>query len=202
MQNYIVVEQVYNQMIVAGLISRVPYSSEQPTLVDDQKAFFTRRAAYYLNLKDSNIGLFAKTSGNNRLGLSVDCVYDKVNKILYDIATDDEGLVVPVDTDGATENDASRWVQPTKELAGLPVDEDPEAPPNDPPITNYELLVKDITSSVTPAVTSSVVSSLIPQFESLQSKLNSVLVQLELMQGQLNTLQTSVNNIKSCIFRR
>jgi len=102
--------------------------------VEDQKGLLTRRAGYYSNLRDANIGILEKTSGNNSMGYSVDILIHK-DGTFYDVATDDGRQALPVN--GGPGNDPgliSRWRQPTKELAGLdgtdPIPE-PEPPPSD-----------------------------------------------------------------------
>ena len=88
--------------------------------VDEQKAILTRRASYYINQVNPNIGLLQKTSGNNIQGLSVDIILDKSSGNFWDIATDVNGLAKPIE--GQLKNDKSlisRWIQPTLELAGL-----------------------------------------------------------------------------------
>lgn len=115
MERFELVQKAYSELLASGDIK--PVTDERK--IEEQKAFLTRRAAYYLNQADSSFGLLSKTSGNNVMGLSVDIVI-KRDGTFYDIATDDGSQAKPVDA--GAQNDpslVSRWVQPTRELAGL-----------------------------------------------------------------------------------
>ena len=138
MENFNLVERAYNELINSGEI----YSTSDPQSVENQKAYLTRRAAYYLNQIDNNLGLLSKTTGNNVMGLSTDIVI-KRNGDYYDIATDFAGLVRPVNSDIVSDPSlASRWIQPTKELAGL-TNIPPVVPPVIPPIVPPIVLPDD-----------------------------------------------------------
>jgi hypothetical protein len=121
MQNFDQVQRAYDELLRAGEI----YSTSEQLIIEGQKAYLTRRAAYYLNLINPDLGLLSKITGNNVMGLSTDIVV-KHNGDFYDIATDvatgdnNKRLVQPVNA--GIDNDpllASKWIQPTKELAGL-----------------------------------------------------------------------------------
>lgn len=120
MQNFELVQKAYDELINSGEIKPV---SDQ-LVVEQHKALLTRRAAYYLNQLDSNYGLVSKTTGNNVIGLSTDIVAHKQKPIFWDIATDVDagnGLRVakPINSNEVAGSLIDRWVQPTKELAGL-----------------------------------------------------------------------------------
>ncbi len=113
MDNFNLVLKAYDELFASGDII-------VGKNVDEQKAILTRRAAYYINQVNPNIGLLQKTSGNNIQGLSVDIILDKSSGNFWDIATDVNGLAKPIE--GQLKNDKSlisRWIQPTLELAGL-----------------------------------------------------------------------------------
>jgi hypothetical protein len=145
MQNFDQVQRAYDELVKSGDIYYVGASAPQD-IIENQKAYLTRRAAYYLNLINPDFGLLSKTTGNNVMGLSTDIVV-KHNGNYYDIATDaaignDSRLVQPVNSSVVSDPLlASRWVQPTKELAGLtspipvPTPIPVPIPPVIPPIT-------------------------------------------------------------------
>jgi len=130
MDNFNLVLKAYDELFASGdiIIGKN---------VDEQKAILTRRASYYINQFNPNIGLLQKTSGNNIQGLSVDIILDKSNGNFWDIATDINGLAKPIE--GQLKNDKSlisRWIQPTLELAGLTSSSSIPVPSLPPP-TNH-----------------------------------------------------------------
>lgn len=140
MENFDQVQRAYNELIKSGDI----YTTSDSQQIENQKAYLTRRAAYYLNLIDSNIGLLSKTTGNNVMGLSTDIVM-KRDGDYYDIATDSAGLVQPVNS-GVTHDSSlvSKWVQPTLELAGLTTN---PIPVPVPPSNDYQKIL-DILATI------------------------------------------------------
>src|SRR6266516_7447459 len=115
MENFDVVEHAYQDLLETDKI-------REGIDVEEQKSILTRRAAYYLNQFNPNIDLLKKTSGNNILGLSVDIILDKSNGDFWDIATDNGKIAKPVNSEPKIDTSLiSRWVQPTKELAEIPV---------------------------------------------------------------------------------
>lgn len=130
--HYDLVQKAYNELVAEGEIIALPPGHQEE--VEAQKGLLTQRSGYYSNLRDSNIGVLEKTSGNNYKGYSTDILIHH-DGTFWDIATDDGRQALPVN--GGPQFDpalASRWRQPTKELAGLengePIPE-PEPPPND-----------------------------------------------------------------------
>lgn len=125
-------DRAYTELVLSGDIKRLPLNTPDLQLrVEEQKAYFTRRAAYYQNSVDPTLGLLLKSSGNNVYGFSVDIILRK-DGTYYDIATDD-GQMAQMNRNPGAQVDvslASRWFQPTKELAGL------SNPPDNPPPTN------------------------------------------------------------------
>ncbi len=127
MEHYDQVQRSYDELVASGDIHNVPgpAGAEQDAAIDEQKAYMTRRAAYYLNLIDSDYGLLSKTTGTQVQGLSTDITIKKSNGEWYDIATDVEiggGVRAVRPVNAGINIDASlisRWVQPTKEMAGL-----------------------------------------------------------------------------------
>jgi len=123
MERFDLVQRAYNELTESGDIKFLPDGTpDMERRIEEQKAYLTRRSAYYLTTEhDSNIGLLSKTSGNNVMGLSVDIVTRKTDGTFWDIASDNGHQAVPIDA-GAQQDSTfpSRWVQPTKELAGLP----------------------------------------------------------------------------------
>lgn len=123
MQNFDQVQRAYDELVASGDITIVPNGPAQDNTINEQKAYMTRRAAYYLNLIDPNYGLLAKVTGTNVMGLSTDIVI-KHNGDYYDIATDiyaSGGRKVSPVNGGATNDPTliANWVQPTKEWAGV-----------------------------------------------------------------------------------
>lgn len=113
-----------------SLVSADPHEQEC------NKARLTFRAGYFIHLKDQNIGLIEKTSGNNCQGYSVDLLYDKSNGWNIDIATDEPcgGMNRCVKVLWFPRHDpaiAHRWRVPSKELAGI---DGPVIPPSQPPV--------------------------------------------------------------------
>lgn len=140
MENFDQVQRAYNELIKSGDI----YTTSDSQQIENQKAYLTRRAAYYLNLIDSNIGLLSKTTGNNVMGLSTDIVM-KRDGDYYDIATDSAGLVQPVNS-GVTHDSSlvSKWVQPTLELAGLTTNPIPVPVPISVPPDDYKEIINKL----------------------------------------------------------
>lgn len=137
MVGYDLVKKSYDELVASGDIHDVPFSPSQDNIISSQKAYLTRRAAYYLWLSNPNNGLLSKTTGTNVMGLSIDIVLMK-NGDFYDIATDVEvgngfRAVRTVNAGIQTGVDLiPRWVLPTKELAGLSdVPPIPPEPPDD-----------------------------------------------------------------------
>lgn len=98
-----------------------------------EKARLTRRAAYLINQLDSNIGLLSKTEGNQIDGLSVDIIIDRISGEFADVASSQplrNGVrIIPVWVPKQDKNLIDRWVQPTRELAGLTDSTEPVKPP-------------------------------------------------------------------------
>lgn len=145
MEHFDQVQRAYDELVASHDIFVVPAGPNQGQTIDEQKAFMTRRAAYYLNQVDANWGLLSKTTGNNVQGLSVDVVV-KHDGTWNDIGTDAEvtggRIVKPVDS-GANNDPslAARWVQPTKELAGLNGGTPPEPPPTDEVLAKLDHII-------------------------------------------------------------
>lgn len=126
MEHFDAVQSAYNELVQSSDIYVVLSGPKQEEIINNQKAYLTRRAAYYINLRDNNYGLLKKTEGNNVMGLSVDIVLHRDGHY-YDIATDADNssvsggrVVRPVNSDGSLDTSLiPRWVQPTKEWAGL-----------------------------------------------------------------------------------
>jgi hypothetical protein len=135
MLDFYLVQDAYNELLASGNITVVPAGPNQDNIINEQKAYLTRRAAWYLYKLDPMYGLLSKTTGTNVQGLSTDIVIRK-NGDYYDIATDGPvtgGVKVTPVNSGAS-HDASLvpfWVQPTKELAGLNGEVEPPIPPSD-----------------------------------------------------------------------
>ena len=128
MEHFDLVQKSYDELRASGAIVPVAPGPDQERAVEEQKAFLTRRAAWYLFNVDNGYGLLSKTSGNNVGGLSVDITLHKPEGTAYDIATDIEvgggaRMAAPVNAGGNIDTSLlPRWVQPTAELAGLPDD--------------------------------------------------------------------------------
>jgi len=144
MEHFDQVQRAYDELVASGDITVVPPGPNQAQTVDEQKAFMTRRAGYYLNQVDAGYGLLSKTTGNNVMGLSVDFILHKPEGGGYDIATDVQvpngATVRPVNSGMSPSADLlPRWVQPTKELAGLNGDTPP--PPTDDINAKLDLII-------------------------------------------------------------
>lgn len=142
MENFDLVQRAYDELVNSHDI----YPTNLQDQIENQKAYLTRRAAYYLNLVDNNIGLLSKTTGNNVMGLSTDIVI-KHNGDYYDIATDSAGLVRPVNSDIVSDPSlASRWIQPTKEMAGLtsPIPTPIPIPTPVPLFSDYQVIINKL----------------------------------------------------------
>lgn len=192
MERFDLVEKAYNELVAEGKIFPTA------TQFEEQKALLTRRAAYYLNQVDSNLGLLAKTSGNNIQGFSVDIILNK-NGDYWDVATDTslggpERLAKPVD--GATQHDESlipRWVKPLPMWCDFPVVEDPTVPPSTPPDTPPDdiLTLDKLFNELVDAL----VNRLSPELTELHARLLT-------LEQKLDSTHAKVGEIKSCIFRR
>lgn len=154
MQYFDEVEHAYDELVASGDVHDVPPGNVQEQEINEQKAYVTRRAAYYINLRDVAYGLLSKTSETNVQGLSTDIVI-KRDGIYYDIATDVDlagGYKAVEVRNGSGILDTSlidRWVQPTKEMAGLGgVVEPPTTPPTTPGTVDekLDLIIKMLTS--------------------------------------------------------
>ena len=137
MVDYDLVQKSYNELVASGDIYNVVSGPEQENIINQQKAYLTRRSAYYLWLRNNSYGLLSKTTGTNVMGLSTDIILLK-NGDFYDIATDIEigaGYRAVKTVNSGITTDANlipRWVLPTKELAGLDVvPPEPPIPPTD-----------------------------------------------------------------------
>ena len=125
MENFDKVQKSYDELVSLGIIHDIPFSLNQETEVNEQKAYLTRRAAYYLNQVDPDYGLLAKTTGTNVQGLSTDIILRKKSGIYYDIATDvslpNNYRAIRITNSGAAVDISliPNWIQPTKELAGI-----------------------------------------------------------------------------------
>ncbi len=133
---YDLVERAYQELKAEGYIKELPVGQQEE--VENQKGILTRRAAYYSYLADNKYGILEKTSGNNSEGYSVDIIIDKETGDIYDVATDNGRIAIPVN--GGPENHPDlipRWRTPTAKLAGIgsePVPEPgPEPEPEPPP---------------------------------------------------------------------
>lgn len=137
MEHFDLVQKAYNELRASNDIVPVPPGPNQERTVEEQKAYLTRRAAWYLHQVDNSYGLLAKTTGNNVMGLSVDITIKKPSGEFFDIATDREvepnsRMAFPVNSGGSVDPAlVPRWVQPTAALAGLPDNGNGEEPPDD-----------------------------------------------------------------------
>jgi len=123
------VQRAHQELLAEGKIKTRATQEE----TEQDKGLLTRRSGWYSYERDPSIGLMEKLEGNNSLGYSVDCVLSKVDGVSYDIATDSAGLAQPVNGGPSAPYpaDIPRWRVPTKELAQLEDDPDPEPPPVD-----------------------------------------------------------------------
>jgi hypothetical protein len=127
---YDLVQKAHADLKAEGLIA--PRSNQDA--IEQDKGLLTARAAYYVyTQRDPAIGLLYKDSGNNYQHHSVDWHVDKRDGRGYDVATDDGVNALPVDG-GPEPADPARiadWREPTKALAQISDDPDPEPPPVD-----------------------------------------------------------------------
>lgn len=132
------VQRSYQELQSEGFIKELP-AGHQPE-VEEQKGILTRRSGYYANIQDPNIGILAKTSGNNSQGYSVDLLIHKVTGQFWDVATDNGRIAIPINGDEHIGTDLiPNWRQPTRELAGIGQDvpePEPEPEPEPPPDGN------------------------------------------------------------------
>ena len=128
--HYDLVQQAHADLKAEGLIA--PRNNQDA--VEQDKGLLTRRAAYYVySQRNPAHGLLAKTSGNNSQGYSVDWILSNVDGDGWDIATDDGVNALPLNGD-AHGPDPARipdWRAPTKELAQIDDEFEPEPPPVD-----------------------------------------------------------------------
>jgi len=123
------VQRAHQELLAEGKIKTRSTQEE----VEQDKGLLTRRSGWYSYERDPSIGLMEKLEGNNSLGYSVDVLLSKVDGVSYDIATDSAGLAQPVNGGPSAPYpaDIPRWREPTKELAQIEDDPDPEPPPVD-----------------------------------------------------------------------
>lgn len=121
------VQRAHQELLASGQIT----TRSNQELVEKDKGLQTRRAGYYSNQKDAQIGILEKTSGNNALGYSVDILIHHDGRF-WDVATDSYGLAQPVDGEerGPDPELARKWRQPTEALAGLTDAPGPTPPPD------------------------------------------------------------------------
>lgn len=130
--HYDLVQRAHSELVAEGKIKRRTDQDQ----VEQDKGLLTRRAAYYaFTERDPTHGLMRKTTGNNSLGYSVDCILDQGNGQHWDIATDSGGMALPVDGGPSDPNaaDIPRWAQPTAELAQIEDTPGPGPGPTPPP---------------------------------------------------------------------
>jgi hypothetical protein len=113
---------------------------------EENKARVTRLAAFLIHQQNPNIGLLRKDNGNRsminvngeEIGMSVDLIIDRSDGTFADVASDaDDGdgfrrtVSVWVHHPETSSDQAwlSRWIKPTRALAGLPgPPEEPDTP--------------------------------------------------------------------------
>jgi hypothetical protein len=141
----------------------------RPEDEEKAKAQLARMAAFEISRSNPNIGLVAKTSGNNVGGLSVDLMCDRSDGSWVDMAS-------AIDAPGGMrritvvwlhrpENGNLSWVQPTQALANAPgpmqlrvpvpgpgPDPGPDPGPNPEPDTEFEQEVLASLTALTNAV--------------------------------------------------
>jgi hypothetical protein len=137
MHNY----QSVVQQVLAGYVSPVVTLAQE----EEGKAQLTRAAAWQIYQSNPNIGLVAKDSGNQVLGLTVDVLMDRTDGSAADMASstpDAPGYVritTPWSPYPANHDPAwlGKWRQPTQELAQYPGPmvpaHAPEPPEPEPP---------------------------------------------------------------------
>lgn len=139
---YDAVQRAYAELQAEGFIRELPPGHQEE--IEAQKGILTRRAGYYANLQNANIGLLEKTSGNQSEGFSVDILLNRMTGQFYDIASDNGRIAIPIDGGPSAGTDLiDRWRQPTRALAGIgdtpvPVPE-PEPPPVPPDHSDEKL---------------------------------------------------------------
>lgn len=190
MEHYDQVQRAYDELVADGSIKNVNPGPGQDQAISEQKAYMTRRAAYYLWLLDNNYGLLEKLTGTNVGGLSIDITLKKSGEF-FDIATDVEvanGIraVRPVNPGGSTDTSLiPRWILPTKEMAGL----NGGGPP--PPVDD------DINRKLNQILLD------INQLHSDMSEQHSeLLTEISMMQNQLSQLTTLVTKPATIVFPR
>jgi hypothetical protein len=130
----------YSAIVRQALEQLGPMRARDERETEENKARLTRLAAFRIHQQNADIGLLAKTYGNNVLGLSVDLVVERTTGNFADVATDvDDGdgfrriaaqwIALPADVNTS---DRSRWVEPTAALAGLNEAAEPARPPSTP----------------------------------------------------------------------
>jgi hypothetical protein len=131
----------YSAIVRQALERLGPMRARDERETEENKARLTRLAAYLIHKQNPDVGLLAKTYGNNVMGLSVDLVVERTTGNFADVATDvDDGdgfrriaaqwIALPADVNTS---DRSRWVEPTAALAGLSEPPEPARPPSTPP---------------------------------------------------------------------
>src|SRR5262245_60749014 len=144
--------QNYSSYVAAALAryqSPVVYADQE----EPGKAQLTRAAAWDIFQVNPNIGLKAKTSGNQVAGLTVDTLLDRTTGEVVDIATsrpDPPGCVTilagwyPYAPNPA---EVVNWVAPTQELADMagpmvPISDPPPDPAPEPDDDQQEIMYR------------------------------------------------------------
>lgn len=113
---YAQVERAHAELVAEGKIK----PRHIPEEVEQDKGLLTARAGYYVYLdEDPTVGLLEKTTGNNRLGYSVDLLIRRLDGTFWDVATDKNGMAQPLNggPSGPDPELVPRWRVPTAELA-------------------------------------------------------------------------------------
>jgi hypothetical protein len=136
----------YSATVVQALERLGQLRSNDERETEENKARVTRLAAFLIHQQNPNIGLLRKDNGNRSMikvngediGMSVDLILDRSDGTFADVASDaDDGdgfrrtVSVWVHHPETSSDQAwlSRWIKPTRALAGLPGG--PEEPDTD-----------------------------------------------------------------------
>ena len=157
--------QNYSAIVASTLATQ--FTNPVVSAADEEagKAQLTRAAVYEIAKTDPNVGLRAKTTGNQVAGLSVDTIVDRTTGQVVDIATSrpeaaGQVRILPGWYDyGPNPSEIPSYVQPTAALAAFPgpmprtgVDPGPGPGPDPGPCPDDDVVIRmldDITQMLT-----------------------------------------------------